>query len=165
MNRRSLLLGGATLAITGIGVTRLTHASSKAVQALDNSALVYITPLKAGGVESSCQAEVWFANQGSDIYVVTASDAWRATAIASGAAPRARVWVGDVGEWQDTNGQYKTLPVMEVVGSLETNKTVQAEAMALLGKKYVDEWATWGPRFRRGLQDGSRVMLKYQLSA
>jgi hypothetical protein len=162
MKRRSLLIGGATLALTGAGFTRHTHASSKALQALDESALIYITPLKAGGAESSCQAEVWFANQGSDIYVVTASDAWRARAIAGGSATRARVWVGDLGEWQDTNGRYRTLPVMEVVGSLETNKTVQAEALALLGNKYSNEWGTWGPRFRRGLQDGSRVMLKYQ---
>ena len=31
-----------------------------------------------------------------------------------------------------------------------------------LGKKYADEWATWGPRFRNGLASGQRVMLRYR---
>lgn len=163
MKRRSLLVGGAALAIVGPAFSKQAHASDGAISALDKSALIYLTPLKASGAESSCQSEVWFANQGSDIYVVTAADAWRARAIASGAAARARVWVGDLGEWKDTDGKYKTLPVMEVVGGLETNKTAQAEVLALFGKKYHEEWGSWGPRFRRGLQDGSRVMLKYRL--
>jgi hypothetical protein len=164
MNRRSLLLNGGTLA-AGLMLTgpfNRAAANGNALAALSKSPLIYQTTLKRNGQESACQAEVWFASQGSNIYVVTAVDAWRSQAVTRGLT-RSRIWVGDMGQWKDTDGGYRSLPMMEADGSFETNKTVQADVLALFGRKYSDEWGTWGPRFRRGLNDGSRVMLKYRV--
>ena len=35
-------------------------------------------------------------------------------------------------------------------------------ALEAFGAKYADEWGSWGPRFRDGLADGSRVLLRYR---
>jgi len=41
---------------------------------------------------------------------------------------------------------------------------VIAAALKAFGEKYPIQWLLWGNRFRRGLADGSRVMLAYQLN-
>jgi hypothetical protein len=38
----------------------------------------------------------------------------------------------------------------------------QTSVLDAMGDKYPLEWVIWGPRFRNGLADGSRVMLRYQ---
>ena len=37
-------------------------------------------------------------------------------------------------------------------------------ALAAFGAKYPDEWDKWEPRFRKGLADGSRVLIRYRPS-
>ena len=92
---------------------------------------------------------------------MTATDAWRAEAVRRGLA-MARFWVGDLGNWQRTDGAYRSLPRLEARGSFVTGDDEQARILALYGEKYPLSWFRWGPRFRRGLADGTRVMLRYQ---
>ncbi len=157
--RRSFLKSaGTALALAALPVKLLADA----VKGIAESPLIYITPLKADGSESSCQAEVWFQQHDGAMYVVTSSKAWRAVAVAKG-MKKARVWVGDVGPWQNADGKYKALPVIMTDGAIVRDKAVQDAVLEKMGGKYSAEWSTWGPRFRDGLADGSRMMLRYSV--
>ena len=141
------------------------RAAGAALPALPESHLVYLTPLKSNGEESRCQGEVWFAHQGGSLFVVTAADAWRAKAVAQG-LKRARLWVGDYGVWTRARGAYRNAPEFMATAALETNAEVQASVLRQMAGKYAeDDWETWGPRFRSGLNDGARVMIRYALDA
>lgn len=170
--RRALLLagtvGGAALggsAALGLLWPRPLGAASAPAQswseALAESELIYVTPLHRDGRESTCQAEVWFVASGDAAYVVTASDAWRARAVRRGLT-RARVWVGDVGVWTDSAGGYRQLPRADAEAALIDDPAEHARVLEIFGGKYSLEWIIWGPRFRNGLADGSRVMLRYR---
>ncbi len=150
LNRRSVLKSVSVLALT-----------PSFVWSNDESPLIYLSPLQTGGELSRCQAEIWFVTDGGDFCVVTAFDAWRAEAVAKGLT-RAKVWMGDVGQWQSSNGKYKTLPSVETNVRVETDATAHARVLNQFGQKYSAEWGTWGPRFKRGLADGSRVMIRYR---
>ena len=160
--RRQALTTGLALVAGGFlgSFARLTGAQSLQ-QAMAESDLIYLTPLKRDGSESRCQAEVWFAHLDGDLYVVTSSDAWRARAVAQGLT-RTRVWVGDVGVWTDSEGRYRSLPRIEGQASAVADPEVQNAVLEVMGDKYRMSWLVWGPRFRNGLADGSRVMLRYR---
>ena len=128
---------------------------------LTASDLVYLSPIKSNGKESACQAEIWFAYDGVHIYVCTDTDSWRATAPKLG-LEMTRIWVGDLGQWQDANGEYKNLPSLMAKASIESSDQEQARVLELFGDKYRLSWLVWGRRFRKGLANGSRTMLKYK---
>ncbi len=128
--------------------------------ALANSEVVYLTPLKSDGAESKCKAEIWFVEDGGSVFVVTASTAWRARAIAKGLT-KARLWVGDFGTWTKANDAFRSAPMLETVGSVVTEADVQSRVLGHMGEKFRSGWLVWGPRFRDGIKDGSRVMLRY----
>lgn len=159
MNRRDSLLAMGTL----LAGAALPLRAETLPPAAETSEVIYITPIRSDGAESRCQSEVWFARDGLSLYVVTAHDAWRAEAVRKGLT-RARIWVGDVGVWKDSDGRYKTLPAVEATASFETDTLRHASILALMGRKYTQEWSTWGPRFRKGLEEGSRVMLRYRVA-
>ena len=163
ITRRTLLKTSAAVAALPL-LPAIVRAEPSWQEAAEASPLIYLTPIQSNGAESRCQAEIWFASVGGAMYVVTASDAWRAEAIRRGLSG-ARVWVGDVGSWHRADGKWKTLPMVETVASIETDAAVQGQVLEAMGGKYSDGWGTWGPRFRNGLADGSRVMLKYAPNA
>ncbi len=128
--------------------------------AADQSPLIYLSPIKSDGTLSKCQAEIWYLEDGGTHYVVTAADAWRAEAVRKGLTT-ARIWTGDVGVWTRSKGAYLDLPQLDATAGFETDEAEHARLLALFGEKYSREWGTWGPRFKKGLADGSRVMLTY----
>ena len=160
------------LAASGILWPILAHAeaspatatlSEAAREALGRSPLVYVSPLRRDGQESRCHAEVWFAGDGADALVVTSAKAWRARAIRLGLT-RARLWVGSHGEW-DRSGKthaFRESPTFLAEASLEGSQTMHDRALVLFGSKYTREWSDWGPRFKNGLADGSRVLIRYR---
>jgi len=125
---------------------------------------VYLSPLRSDGSESRCQAEVWFVLDGADVCVVTATTAWRARAVRAGLR-QARIWIGDLGIWTRTDGRYRALPQADVTGEFIESQAERERMLALFGSKYPLSWVLWGPRFRNGLEDGSRVMLRYRPAA
>ena len=129
--------------------------------ALLASELVYLSPLRSDGGFSRCRAEIWFIYVDAALYVVTANDAWRSRAIERGLR-RTQVWVGDVGPWGGSEGAYLDLPKLQADGALVSEAAVHNHVLGAMGGKYHAEWSVWGPRFRDGLADGSRVMLRYQ---
>jgi len=163
LNRRQLLIHGAALLLGAPALARAAGGGNPAVlAALEKSPLIYLTPLRKDGAESSCQAEVWFVPHEGDVYVSTATGAWRAVAVTRGLA-RARIWIGEFGVWKRAKEAYRAAPTAVVEGSLETDAAVQARVLELFGRKYAAEWDKWGPRFRDGLADGSRVLLRYRM--
>ena len=160
--RRILQLSGAALALCAAPFSRAATAAlaDPAQKALDKSAVVYISPLKKDNVESTCHAEVWFTVDDGDIYVVTSSKAWRARAISLGLT-QARMWVGEFGVWKDSKEAYRKAPELLASGALVSDAAIQARVLETFGKKYYIQWLGWGPKFRGGLKDGSRVMLRY----
>ncbi|MFU8817367.1 MAG: hypothetical protein ACNA7W_18620, partial [Pseudomonadales bacterium] len=88
-------------------------------------------------------------------------DAWRARAVTRGLT-RARVWVGDVGVWTRSNGAYRALPQLQAEAEFVTDRAEHARVLEMFGAKYSMVWLIWRRRFRNGLADGSRVMLRYQ---
>ena len=165
-------VGSGTLA-TALAWPSAGHAQSGGLDGADTADalpellagtdLVYLTPLRSDGAESRCQAEVWFVAEGTDIWVVTATDAWRARAVRSGRT-RARLWIGDLGVWTRAEGKYRELPSLDAEASLVTDAALHNHVLSLFGAKYPVSWVLWGPRFRKGLADGSRVMLCYKPS-
>lgn len=163
LNRRQLLIGGAALLFGARGLTPPVRAAdAPSLAALDRSQLIYLTPLREGGRESSCHAEVWFVRHQGDIYVSTATAAWRADALRRGFS-RARIWIGEFGAWTRAKDAFRAAPSAEIEGRIETDTAVQAAVLEVFGRKYADEWDKWGPRFRDGLADGSRVLLRYRV--
>lgn len=158
ISRRRYLFASASVALAA--TSPLLRAAALPAAA-DESDLIYLTPLKRDGGESRCQAEVWFVRDGAELVVVTAADAWRARAVAQG-LKRTRIWVGDVGVWND-DARYKALPAVEATADFVTDSGARERFLERFGNKYSLEWVLWGPRFRNGLADGSRVMLRYQV--
>lgn len=152
MQRREFLLASA--ATVALGSVPLSVGAAEAEW-------IYISPLKSNGDLSRCQAEVWYVSDGDDFMVVTASDAWRAKAVQRDLT-EARIWIGKAGEWQSSNTTYKSLPSVKSSVALESDPTIQARMLNKFGEKYPGDWSGWGPRFKRGLADGSRVMLRYK---
>lgn len=159
MHRRNFIKSTGTL-LTTLAVAPFIARNA---QAAEESALVYLSPIKSNGALSSCQAEVWFVRDGRDIIVVTDAETWRAQAVRQGLS-RTQVWEGDVGQWQSSDGKYKQLPASIAMASFEEDAVVHARMLQSFGTKYADGWGTWGPRFKNGLADGSRVMLRYRAS-
>ena len=157
ITRRTLLRTAVAAAV----VAPFARGNEARQTAMAESPLIYLTPLQSSGAESRCQAEIWYAVHAGAMYVVTRTDAWRSEAIRRG-LDRARIWVGDVGNWRRADGRYRNLPVVEATASVEMDAAGREQVLAAMGVKYADEWPTWGPRFRNALADGSRVMLKYQ---
>lgn len=165
LNRRSVLCAGAGLTVLALAPGAAGAAAAATADpvaaALAAADTVYLSPLRADGTESRCQAEVWFVLDGADVCVVTASTAWRARAVRAGLR-RARIWIGDMGIWTRADGRYRTLPQADVTGEFIESRTGHEQVLALFGSKYPLSWVLWGPRFRNGLEDGSRVMLRYR---
>lgn len=162
LTRRRVLAASAGVLAAGVFSGRVYSAESTRLQtAMNESELIYVAPIRSDGRASRCQAEVWFVHHASNLYVVTANDAWRAQAVGKGLT-RTHIWVGDVGAWNDSNGAYRELPQIQAVSSQVSDADSQSPVLDAMGNKYMLEWVVWGPRFRKGLADGSRVMLRYQ---
>jgi hypothetical protein len=160
VHRRQFLQGAAIAALAAPLLRARGEVPAATQRALEESPLVYLTPLKSNGEESRCHSEIWFVAHAGAIYLVTASDAWRARAVKAGLT-RARIWVGDFGVWTKAGDRFRTAPMFEATASIVTDPAVHAAVLEPMGEKYRSGWITWGPRFRNGLQSGTRVMLQY----
>ena len=160
ITRRTLLKLSVSAPLLGV-MPKLVFAEGDIKSAMRSSALIYLTPIQSNGDESKCQAEVWFVQDGIDLFVCTSSTSWRAQAPARG-LNRARIWVGDLGAWGKTKGRYKQLPQLEAEATVVSDDAITQRALNLFGDKYPIQWIVYQSRFRNGLADGSRSMLRYR---
>jgi hypothetical protein len=163
--RGAAALSGVVLLPANLSRSRDTEFRvSKAAQAaIETSKLIYITPLKSDGKESACHAEVWFYADGADLLVVTNQELWRSQAIKRG-LDRARIWVGDHGVWKSSHGAFRNAPsFLAQAEHISSDTEAVGRTLKAMGTKYAGEgWSTYGPRFKEGLADGSRVLLRYR---
>ena len=133
---------------------------ARTLGALEQSLLVYVSPLKRDGSESRCHGEVWFFHDRGDVVLATAKDTWKARALERD-LDRARIWVGDFGPVADAGEKYRQAPSFVALASRDRDPEVFERLLAKFGKKYPDAWDKWEPRFRKGYADGSRIVIRY----
>ena len=160
--RRQFLEGTVALSGALLLPVRRSAADGAALSAAA-SPLIYLSPIRSDGEQSACQAEVWFGSDDQDLFIVTAEDGWKSQAVKRG-LDRARIWVGDFGPWKSSNDRYKSAPnfLAKVAFVAKDDSATIERVLAMMGKKYPKQWGKWEPRFRKGLSDGSRVMLRYR---
>ena len=163
--RRQLLIGAGALAGGALWPWRLRaeggfELSAETRAALGESPLVYVSPLHPDGSESRCHGEVWFFVDEGGVVVFTAADRWKARAIRRG-RDSARLWVGAFGPVKRAGARYRKAPTFHARASLDSRPEVFARLMESFSSRYADEWEKWGPRFQKGWDDGSRVLIRY----
>ena len=163
INRRQLLLNSA--AVLGVaGLPRWASAysvSAAATAALEESPLVYISPLKSDGEESRCHGEVWFFADSGDVVICSETKTWKATALRQG-LNRARIWVGDYGPVWRSLGRYRNAPEFLAEVSLDSNVATYRRLVASFAERYPDEWPQWEAGFASKYEAGTRVILRYR---
>lgn len=165
LSRRELLVGAAA----GLGALALPLRFARAevaklpaatIAALEESPLVYISPLHRDGRESSCHGEVWFFWDRGSVLISTATKTWKARALNSG-RDRARIWVGDFGPVSRAGDRFRSAPRFDARASAEKDRAAFDRLLEAFAEKYPDEWDKWKPRFEKGYRDGSRILIRY----
>jgi hypothetical protein len=154
------LAGGAWLLARGSRAADPPELPEITRRALEKSPLVYISPLRPSGRESSCHGEVWFFEDRGDVVIITGNDAWKARALRQGWA-EARLWVGDFGPVSSAGEKFRGAPEFRARASLDPDPAVFERLLASYARKYADSWQKWEPRFRKGHAEGSRVLIRY----
>ena len=129
---------------------------------LAGSSLVYLSPLKSDGNESRCKREIWFSWDGESVAIVTSAQGWKARAVSRG-LDQARVWVADYGRIRVGEAQkLARAPSFLARAAIDRDPEAFERLLASFGKKYPGEWSTWETRFRNGIADGTRVVIRYR---
>ena len=173
LSRRSFLIGSGALGVmASLGLaspvraetvsTNVLSVSAKA--ALAQSPLVYISPLLKKGAESRCHGEVWFFVDEGDVVIFTSKKSWKARALSLG-RNQARIWVGDFGPVGRAGDRFRKAPHFLAQAEVDSRPEAFERLMKSYGKRYSDEWAKWGPRFRKGYKDGTRELIRYRPTA
>ncbi len=164
-SRRQLIVGGGALLVGATLAPRLraqdgVTLSETARSALERSRLVYVSPLRPDGSESSCHGEVWFFVDGGDVVVGTDRKRWKVRAVEKG-WDQARIWVGDFGPVGKAGNRYRDAPQFDGRAWLDADPATFARLMESFAERYSEEWGKWGPRFQQSYDDGPRVLIRY----
>lgn len=135
--------------------------STQAEEALAETPLVYISPLLAGGAESRCHGEVWFFVDQGDVVIFTSKTSWKARALSLG-RDQARIWVGNFGTVSEAGDRYRKAPNFLAQAAFDSSPEAFERLMVSFGQRYKDEWGKWGPRFRKGYDQGTRALIRYR---
>lgn len=135
---------------------------------LEDSEFVYISPLRAGGSESTCHGEVWFGWLDGGVVINTRPSSWKATALRERGLERARLWVGNHGRWKTgltgrgRNEAFRAAPHFDARAQLVTDVAVLDRQLALYETKYAGEFDRWRDEMRSGFHSGERVLIRYE---
>jgi hypothetical protein len=136
------------LAVALLG-TRAQADLSAAVKAdLASSKYVYIATTRKDGSFGK-PAEIWFLYHNGAVYVASPPTAWRVRRIKAGRS-QAKIAVGK------PDG-----PSFMATGALVHEPDVYPTLFDTYAKKYPDGWPKFEEKFRGGLKDGSRVLIKF----
>ena len=141
----------------------LAALSQETRSALDQSDLVYVSPLRSNGEESSCHGEVWYGWLDGAAVVITSAQTWKVRALERG-LDGARIWVGDHGRWKrmlGRNEEFRKAPHFDAVASSVRDDALLDRLLALYEQKYPDEIGSWRDKMRSGYSDGSRRLIRY----
>ena len=132
-------------------------------RALETSGLVYISPLRADGSESTCHGEVWFGWIDGAVVINTSKETWKARALERG-LDRSRIWAGDHGPWKRLLGSsqaFRQAPSFEARAERLKDDEILDRLLAIYERKYPGEIAKWRDRMRSGYVSGSRILIRY----
>lgn len=118
-------------------------------KALDSSKYVYIQSARKDGALGK-PAEIWFMHHQGAVWVASPVTTYRVKRIKAGRT-KAKVSIGK------TDG-----PAFNAKGSIVKDAEVDKVLFEALAKKYPGDWSSYEKRFRDGLADGSRVLIKYE---
>jgi len=139
----------AAVASTLVSVPRAAALSAEIEQALRTSTYVYIASKRKDGSFGK-PAEIWFMYHDGAVWVASPTTTWRAKRIKAN-RPKARIAVGKL------DG-----PTFKAKGSVVKDPALYEEMYRTFAKKYPDGWPKYEQQFRKGLADGSRVLIKYE---
>lgn len=117
-------------------------------KALADSEYVYISSTRKDGSLSE-KAEIWFMYEGGKVYVGTRPTSWRVKRIEWG-RPAAKIWVGS-----------REGPSFDATGAIVKDPALYERLYEVFAKKYPEGWKRHEDGFRKGFQDGSRVLVAY----
>jgi hypothetical protein len=163
IRRREFLLAALAGALAPRALARAAAGGPALETALEESGLVYVSPLRSDGRESTCHGEVWFAWLDGAVVLITARDGWKARAVARG-LDRARIWVGDHGTWKRLVGRneaFREAPSFDARAAFAKDAALLERLIAVYERKYPGEIGRWRGRFQEGFADGSRVLIRY----
>lgn len=126
--------------------------STELERALTQRAYVYVATERKDGTFGT-PAEIWFMWDQGSVWMASPATSWRAKRIRAGRT-KARIAVGS-----------KDGPTLTATGSFVRDPAAYERLYATFAKKYPDGWPKYEARFREGLKDGSRVLMRYQVSA
>ena len=151
MRRREMLKIITIATAIAIGWSGLSAASELPAAVKDQlatSKYVYIASQRKHG-DFGKPAEIWFMYHDGAVWVGTPPTSWRVKRIKRH-RPNAKIAVGK------PDG-----PSFEAVGSIVKDSKVADRMFETYAKKYPDRWPGYAERFRTGMKDGSRVLVKY----
>src|SRR6266542_1348636 len=114
---------------------------------LASSTYVYISSTRKDGTLSR-PAKIWFLWHKGSVYVASAPTTWRVRRIRWG-RPQAKIWIGK------PDG-----PSFTATGAVVDEPEVQKVLFETFARKYTSRWKSWEADFRKGLADGSRVLVR-----
>jgi hypothetical protein len=141
----------ATVAVVLALAADVTAATLPAdtIKGLETSPYVYLaSERKAGGYGTP--AEIWFMWDGGAVWVATPATSWRARRLAAG-RKKARVTVGS-----------RSGPTFDAIGAVVKDPAAYETLYRTFAEKYPQGWKQYEERFRTGLADGSRVLIRYE---
>ena len=146
---------GAAFAFVAGGsavLVRVAHALASTVESeLRTSKYVYISTQRKDGSYGK-PAEIWFLYHDGAVWVASPTTTWRVKRIRAG-RPKAKIAVGKI--------DGTSFPA---TGSIVKDEKVYDIMYKTFAEKYPDGWPKYEQRFRDGLKDGTRVLMKYQPS-
>jgi hypothetical protein len=118
-------------------------------KALDSSKYVYIQSTRKDGTPGKA-AEIWFMYHNGAVWVASPASTYRVKRIKAGQT-KAKIAVGK------SDG-----PSFSAKGSLVKDAEVNKVMFETFAKKYANDWSSYDKKFREGLADGSRALIKYE---
>jgi general stress protein 26 len=118
-------------------------------KALDSSKYVYIQSTRKDGAPGKA-AEIWFMHHNGAVWVASPVTTYRVKRIKAGQT-KAKIAVGK------SDG-----PSFTAKGSLVKDPEVNKVMFEMYAKKYANDWSSYEKKFREGLTDGSRTLIKYE---
>ena len=147
--RISKLLLGMVLALAAFGArTPAAELPQGTKDALANSKYAYIATTRKDG-HLGKPAEIWFLYHNGAVYVASPPPTWRARRIKAGRT-QAKIAVGK------PDG-----PSFMATGAIVNEPDVHPVMFGTYAKKYADDWPKFEEKFRTGLKDGGRLLIKY----
>ncbi|MFI5395262.1 MAG: hypothetical protein ACHQ9S_06980 [Candidatus Binatia bacterium] len=146
--RMHAAVAGVMLAVALVGTPAQADLSAAVKADLANSQYVYIATTRKGGSFGK-PAEIWFLYHKGAVYVASPPTTWRVRRIKAGRS-QAKIAVGK------PDG-----PSFMATGALVNEPDVYPILFDTYAKKYPDGWPKFEEKFRSGLKDGSRVLIKF----